>query len=114
MALSLRLPLPIEAQIAGLSARAGISKSALIVRSIEEYLNRHAQPSAFELYEEVMRESARKTSAISANAASADARPHKQAVRAAVRAKQAQRVAVAAAAAAAESAATKRVLKKTA
>lgn len=108
MALSLRLPLPIEAQIAGMSARAGISKSALIVRSIEEYLNRHAQPSAFELYEEVMRESARKTHAISADPAPVDARPHKQAVRAAVRAKQAQRVA----AAAAQSVAVKRVTKK--
>ncbi len=105
MALSLRLPLPIEAQIAGLSARAGISKSALIVRSIEEYLNRHAQPSAFELYEEVMRESSRKTSDISADAAAVDARPHKQTVRAAVRAKQARRVAASA---------TQRVLKKTA
>ena len=50
MAISLRLPLDIESQLVGFSARQGISKSALIVRSIQEYLAKNAQPSAYQLY----------------------------------------------------------------
>jgi predicted DNA-binding protein len=87
MPMSLRLPLPVEAQIMGLSLRSGLSKSALIVKSIEEYLSRHAQPSAYDIYQEVMQESAGKAGAAHAP----EQRAHKRAVRDAVRAKQAMR-----------------------
>ena len=56
MPISLRLPPELETQIAGFGAREGISKSAVIVRSIQEYLARHAQPSALQIYEDVMRD----------------------------------------------------------
>lgn len=55
MAISLRLPLDIESQLVGFSARQGISKSALIVRSIQEFLAKHAQPSAYQLYLDALR-----------------------------------------------------------
>lgn len=54
MPISLRLPADIESQIAGYSARAGVSKSALIVRSIQEFLARHTQRSSLQIYEEAM------------------------------------------------------------
>lgn len=44
--ISLRLPPDIETRIAGFGSRAGLTKSAVIVRSIEEFLARHAQPSS--------------------------------------------------------------------
>ena len=56
MPISLRLPNEIESQIAGYSAREGLSKSAVIVRSIQEFLARHAQPSSFEIYQDAMRQ----------------------------------------------------------
>jgi predicted DNA-binding protein len=87
MPVSLRLPLPIEAQIMSLSLRSGMSKSALIVRSIEEYLSRHAQPSAFDIYQEVMQEESSKAS----TTRMPEQRAHKLAVSDAVRAKQARR-----------------------
>ncbi len=59
MPISLRLPDDIETQIAGFSARQGLTKSAVIVRSIQEYLAKHAQPSSFEIYGEVMRGAAK-------------------------------------------------------
>ncbi len=46
MPISLRLPPDIETRIAGFGSRAGLTKSAVIVRSIEEFLARHAQPSS--------------------------------------------------------------------
>ncbi len=87
MPVSLRLPIPIEAQIMSLSLRSGISKSALIVRSIEEYLSRHAQPSAYDIYQEVMQASDNKTNSSRAP----EQRVHKLALRDAVQAKQAAR-----------------------
>lgn len=50
MPISIRLPADIEAQIASFSARQGVSKSALIVRSIKEFLAQHAQPGAYQIY----------------------------------------------------------------
>ncbi len=91
MPVSLRLPMPVEAQIMSLSVRSGISKSALIVRSIEEYLSRHAQPSAYEIYEEVMQASTSKAGAERAP----ELRAHKLALRDAVQAKQSARSATA-------------------
>ena len=54
MPLSLRLPPEVDSQIANFSARLGLSKSAVIVRSIEEFLAKNAQPSAYELYLDAM------------------------------------------------------------
>jgi len=94
MPISLRLPTDIEDQIAGFSARQGISKSAVIVRSIHEFLNRHAQPSSLEIYEEVMRDGANESR--DAKREAAEQRPHKILVRDAIRQKHAERSASAA------------------
>ena len=93
MPISLRLPTDIEDQIAGYSARQGISKSAVIVRSIHEFLNRNAQPSSFQIYEEVMRDGASKSGDAKSDAKreAADKRPHKILVRDAIRLKHAER-----------------------
>jgi len=56
MPISLRLPADIEAQIAGFGSRTGLTKSAVIVRSIQEFLARHAAPSSLQIYEDVMLE----------------------------------------------------------
>jgi hypothetical protein len=94
MPISLRLPAAIETQIAGFSARQGVSKSAVIVRSIEEFLAKNAQPSSFEIYQQAMRDSAlpRATNQPSdAERASAELRPVKLQVRTALRRKHAAR-----------------------
>lgn len=97
MPISLRLPTDIEDQIAGYSARQGISKSAVIVRSIHEFLNRNAQPSSLQIYEEVMREAAgtsgdaKKDGKSDAKREAAEQRPHKILVRDAIRQKHAVR-----------------------
>ena len=57
MPISLRLSPDVEDQIAGFGARLGLSKSAVIVRSIQEFLTKHAEPSSFQIYEEVMQAS---------------------------------------------------------
>jgi hypothetical protein len=54
MPISLRLPAELEAQLAGLSARQKVSKSALIVRSIKAFLLQHTTPSSQEIYEQAM------------------------------------------------------------
>ena len=56
MPTSLRLPEDIETRLAGFGARTGLSKSALIVRSIQEFLARNAAPSSLQIYEEAMRD----------------------------------------------------------
>ena len=89
MPISLRLPPEIEDQIAGFSARQGLSKSAVIVRSIHEFLARNAQPSSFQIYEEVMRE--RVDESRDAKREAAKQRPHKILVRDAIRQKHAVR-----------------------
>jgi hypothetical protein len=87
MPLSLRLPHGLEAELAGYSARAGLSKSAIILRSVEEFMARHAQPSAHELYLRAVQRTA------SEPKAEIDPRPRKQAFRTAVKAKHAKRAA---------------------
>jgi hypothetical protein len=89
MPISLRLPADVETQIAGFSARQGVSKSAVIVRSIQEFLAKHAQPTSFEIYQEAMREAEdlRKD----AKREAAEQRPHKLQVREAIRRKHAER-----------------------
>lgn len=98
MPISLRLPTDIEDQIAGYSARQGISKSAVIVRSIHEFLNRNAQPSSLQIYEEVMREGTNRPGDAKSDAEreAAEQRPHKILVRDAIRKKHAERSAGAA------------------
>ena len=98
MPISLRLPTDIEDQIAGYSARQGISKSAVIVRSIHEFLNRNAQPSSLQIYEEVMAGGADKSrdAASDAKREAAELRPLKIRMRDAIRQKHAGRSASAA------------------
>lgn len=97
MPISLRLPTDIEDQIAGFSARQGLSKSAVIVRSIHEFLARNAQPSSFQIYEQVMREGldqSRNTKIDIKSDTEREAlekRPHKIQVRDAIRQKHAER-----------------------
>jgi hypothetical protein len=94
MPISLRLPTDIESQIAGFSARQGVSKSAVIVRSIQEFLTKNAQPSSLEIYEQAMLGNATSSTAIVANDArreSAEQRPAKLQVRAALRRKHTER-----------------------
>lgn len=88
MPISLRLPTDIEDQIAGFSARQGLSKSAVIVRSIHEFLARNAQPSSFQIYEEVMLEGVDESR--DAKREAAEQRPHKILVRDAIRQKHAK------------------------
>ena len=54
MPISLRMPAEVDSQIASYSARLGLSKSAVIVRSIEEFLAKNAQRSAYQLYLDAM------------------------------------------------------------
>jgi predicted transcriptional regulator len=94
MPISLRLPKDIEDQIASFSARQGLSKSAVIVRSIHEFLARNAQPSSFQIYEDVMREGLDESR--DAKREAAEKRPHKILVRDAIRQKHTERSASAA------------------
>ncbi len=89
MPISLRLPEDLEMQIAGFGARQGMSKSAVIVRSIHEFLAKHAQPSSLQIYEEVMREAEGQRD--DAEREALEQRPLKLAVRRAIRRKHAQR-----------------------
>lgn len=93
MPISLRLPTDIEDQIAGFSARHGMSKSAVIVRSIHEFLNRNAQPSSLQIYEDVMRDGANKTGDATSDAKreAAEQRPLKIRMREVIRQKHAER-----------------------
>ena len=89
MPISLRLPPEIEDQIAGFSARQGLSKSAVIVRSIHEFLARNAQPSSLQIYEEVMGNGVDETR--DAKREAAEQRLHKILIRDAIRQKHAMR-----------------------
>lgn len=98
MPISLRLPSELESQIAGFSARAGLSKSAVIVRGIQEFLARHAEPSSQQIYAEAMQDAQGKSSDAKADLLkeSSEQRTLKQQVRKAIRSKHAQRSARAA------------------
>ena len=50
MPISLRLKPELEARIAEYCERTGLSKSAVIMRGISEFLDAHATPSAYDLY----------------------------------------------------------------
>jgi predicted DNA-binding protein len=87
MALSLRLPSPLESEILAYSTRTGLSKSAVIVHSIEAFLRSNTQPSAFDLYEEAMRN----VSGATQTPTAPDQRPHKQAIADAIQRKHDER-----------------------
>ena len=93
MPISLRLPADIEAQIAGYGARAGLTKSAVIVRSIQEFLAHHAEPTSAQIYEEAMRQAdAQEGNANDNTVADAqEQRPLKQQARQAIRNKHQER-----------------------
>ena len=93
MPISLRLPVDVESQIAGFGARLGLTKSAVIVRSIHEFLAHHAQPSSLEIYEAAMQASVANSlqrEAVAAHSTN-EARPHKLKVRAVIARKHAER-----------------------
>lgn len=85
MPISLRLPVDIENQISGFSARAGLSKSAVILRSIREFLARQTAPTSLQIYQAAMQ------ATLSEEAMDADARPHKHQTRGAIQKKHAER-----------------------
>ena len=96
MPISIRQPADVEARIARFAARQGISKSAIVLRSIREFLDRHAQPSSFQIYEAVMRDCAMEAAGrlhVDARRESAERRPLKLASRAAIHRKHAARAA---------------------
>ncbi len=97
MPISLRLPSDIESQITGFGARQGLSKSAVIVRSIQEFLARNAEPTSHQIYQEAMgaavRDDARRTLNADTAHSAAEVRPHKIQVREAIRRKHAKRAA---------------------
>ncbi len=89
MPISLRLPADVESQIASFGARLGMSKSAIIVRSIHEFLATHAHPTSLQIYEEAMRDAT--SGGDDAAHQAAEQRPHKLQARAAIQCKHAQR-----------------------
>lgn len=93
MPISLRLPADIETRLAGFGSRNGLSKSAVIVRSIQEFLARNATPSSFQIYEEVMGASNNQRSDVKPDLAreASEQRPTKLAARQALRNKHAER-----------------------
>ena len=94
MPISLRLPVQIESEIAGFSSRHGLSKSAVIVRSIEEFLARNAQPSSMQIYDEAMRgvhNPGAQAAEDDKRREAAESRPHKLQARAVIRQKHAAR-----------------------
>ena len=95
MPVSLRLSPPLEAQIMDYALRTGLNKTAVIVKSVQEFLERNAQPSAPEIYRAVMREAALEDQAAAQAAAAArdalETRPHKIKAREAARRKHAER-----------------------
>lgn len=95
MPLSLRLPSDVEQMLLAYSAREGISKSAVIVQSIRDFFEKQKpQPTAYELYLEVMAESAARQAANPTkdwHYLDKETRPHKIAFHQAMQAKQARR-----------------------
>ena len=88
MPVSLRLPPDIESKISEYAARQGLTKSAVILRSVREFLSRNAMPSAYQIYQDVMERSA--ASPLPDRTAQ-ESRPHKIAFRQAMQIKHAGR-----------------------
>jgi hypothetical protein len=84
----------LESQIVDLGLRTGLTKSAVIVRSIQEYMVKHAAPSSLQIYEEAMAgvtDQSRDDSVDLDREASQETRTVKCDVRNAIRSKHAQR-----------------------
>ena len=56
MPLSLRLPQSVEDELSEMSVRLGVTKTAVVMQSIREFLKLHARPSAQQIYSEIMAE----------------------------------------------------------
>lgn len=93
MPISLRLSTDLETQISGFGVRQGLSKSAVIVRSIQEFLARNAQPTSLQIYEDAMRvvPSPRDATKSDKKSEAAEQRSHKIQARTAIRRKHAER-----------------------
>ena len=89
MPVSLRLPAELEAQLAEFGALHNTTKSAVIVRSVRDFLAAHAAPSMQEIYHQAMHVAERSTPA--SEAARTETRPHKLAFRERMRQKHAVR-----------------------
>ncbi len=89
MPLSLRLPSEIESQIEAFSERHGLSKSAVVLRSIREFLAAHARPRAYDIYHAEMEAAARLPESEVGDRV--ETRPHKLRFQEAVRRKHAER-----------------------
>jgi len=53
MPLSIRLKPHLEQRVAQYAVQKGVSKSAVITRSVEEYLDRNTGPTLYEMYERI-------------------------------------------------------------
>jgi hypothetical protein len=85
MRTSVHLPSKLESQVADYCNRHGVSKSDIVLRSIQEFLLRHAQPSSLEIYNEVMRDDPDPER--DGKREAAEQRPHKLEIRSAFRRK---------------------------
>ena len=88
MPVSLRIPPNIEIQIADYATRQGLTKSAVIMRSLNEFLARHTKPSAYQIYLDVMLQEA---ASPRVEPGVQESRPHKIASRQAMLRKHAER-----------------------
>lgn len=93
MPVSLRLPAELEAQLAEFGALHNTTKTAVIVRSVRDFLAAHAAPSMQELYHQAMHaaERAVRVTEPASEAARTETRPHKLAFRERMRQKHAVR-----------------------
>ena len=91
MPVSLRLPADLEAQLAEFGARHNTTKSAVIVRSVRDFLALHAAPSMQDLYAQAM--DAAERTAPTSDTARTETRPHKLAFRERMQQKRAVRTA---------------------
>lgn len=98
MPISLRLSPDIETRLAGFGSRSGLSKSAVIVRSIQEFLAKNAVPSSLQIYQDVMQGAKQKRGGVTSSDVKTDLaseasalRPGKLAMRHALRSKHNER-----------------------
>ena len=86
-------PQTLKPGLQGLARAPGLSKSAVIVRSIQEFLARNATPSSFQIYEEAMGDAKNARGDIKTDLAreASEQRPTKLATRQVLRNKHAER-----------------------
>ena len=88
MPVSLRLTPDVEDQITDYATRQGLTKSAVIIRSVHEFLARNAKPSAYQIYLDIMQEG---DASPRVETGAQEACPHKIAFRQAIERKHAGR-----------------------